>query len=338
MSAKWVSQSSDVSRRVSEAMESAVRSLSQPDNAKRLRRTLIALFSLWAVFALSQLIWAWFPAEDVEMSPDTRIANPVSLPRTAGDGQPVNIARVQGWHLFGEVNVQDAVVQEVIVPEPSSAIGDIEKDARATRLPLKLRGVVASTDDGLGYAVIEHQNKQDIYAVEDELPVSGQVTLAKVMPRQVVLDNRGTYELLELFDESGLNGQLVLQPPPEPAPVEEGEGEPVADASTLARGYRDRLYQNPQALAEVVAISAVRENGELQGYRVMPGKEREQFAVLGFRPGDLVTSINGMSLSDPANTLRLYQTIRSASEAVFELQRNGQPMSISVSLEEGGEP
>lgn len=320
-------------------MESAVRSLSQPDNAKRLRRTLIALFALWAVFALSQLIWAWFPAEDVKISPDNRIANPVSLPRTGGDGQPVNIARVQGWHLFGEINAQDDLTQREPIEKPAaSAREGLEDNARATRLPLKLRGVVASTDDGLGHAVIEHKSKQDIYAVGDELPVSGQVSLAKVMPRQVVLDNRGTYELLELFDDAGLNGQLVLQPPPEPTPIEEGEGEPVADASTLARGYRDRLYQNPQALAEVVAISAVRENGELQGYRVMPGKEREQFAVLGFRPGDLVTSINGMSLTDPANTLRLYQTIRSASEAVFELQRNGQPMSISVSLEEGGEP
>ncbi|MEM8563088.1 MAG: type II secretion system protein GspC [Pseudomonadota bacterium] len=341
MSAKWVSHSSDASRRLGELLQNAANYLSQPDNARRVRRALVVVLILWAVFSLSQLIWAWVPSQGAAEPTGTRIANPVSLPAAAGEGQQVNIARVQGWHLFGEVNAQNDSGQDQRIEEPEPSARDgIEEGARATRLALKLRGVVASTDDGLGYAVIEHQSKQDIYAVEDELPVPGQVTLAKVMPRQVVLDNRGTYELLELFDDSGLDAQLVLQPPPEPTPIEEGEDEgasAVGDASTLARSYRDRLYQNPQALADVVAISAVRENGELQGYRVMPGKEREQFAVLGFRPGDLVTSINGMSLSDPANTLRLYQTIRSASEAVFELQRDGQPMSISVSLEEGGE-
>jgi general secretion pathway protein C len=92
------------------------------------------------------------------------------------------------------------------------------------------------------------------------------------------------------------------------------------------------LYQNPQSLADVVTISAVRENGELLGYRIAPGKEKEQFELLGFQAGDLVTGVNGIALNDPANTLQLYQTMRSASEAVFDLQREDQPLTISVTL------
>ena len=60
------------------------------------------------------------------------------------------------------------------------------------------------------------------------------------------------------------------------------------DTTTLARSYRDRLYQNPQSLAEVVSVNAVRENGELMGYRIVPGVKREQFERLGFKAGDLV--------------------------------------------------
>jgi general secretion pathway protein C len=101
----------------------------------------------------------------------------------------------------------------------------------------------------------------------------------------------------------------------------------------LARSYRDRLYQNPQSLADVVTVSAVRENGELQGYRIAPGKQQEQFKQLGFEPGDLVTSVNGIALDDPANTLRLYQTMRTANEAVFDLQRGDQTVTVSVSLD-----
>ena len=43
--------------------------------------------------------------------------------------------------------------------------------------------------------------------------------------------------------------------------------------------------------------------------------------------------VNGIALNDPANTLQLYQTMRSASEAVFDLQRDDQPLTISVTLD-----
>jgi general secretion pathway protein C len=269
------------------------------------------------------------------------IINPVQLAARTGSTEQVDIARLRGWHLFGEAGAL-AVAEPVAVPDPAAAARDgIEKGAKETRLALKLRGAVASSEDGLGYAVIESNSKQDIYAVGDKLPVSGKVVLAKVMPRQVVLDNGGTYELLELFEDSPLDSQLVLQAPPagpSPGAAPAQEGIDGGNASERARSYRQRLYQNPQSLADVVTISAVRENGELLGYRVAPGKQRQEFELLGFKPGDLVTSVNGIALNDPANTIRLYQTMRSASEAVFELQRDNQPLTISVNLGEGEAP
>jgi general secretion pathway protein C len=187
----------------------------------------------------------------------------------------------------------------------------------------------------MGYAIIEHKSRQDIYAVEDKLPVAGQVSLAKIMSGQVVLDNRGTYELLQLFEDSPLDTQLGAQnsAPVAALPVVVDKGSD-AGATELARSYRERLYENPQSLAEVVTVSAVRENGQLLGYRIAPGKERAQFEQLGFKQGDLVTSVNGIALDDPANTLRLYQAMRTAGEAVFDLQRNNQAVTISVSLDD----
>ena len=338
MPAKWLSNSSDVPRRASDALEGVLRSLAQPARAKRLRQVLTVLFALWAVVALSRFIWALLPLGDAELPADTVVINPVNVSASAVSKERVDVGRLQAWHLFGEADAATAAGQEV-QPEPvlDTARDGIEKGARETRLALKLRGVAASSEDGLGYAVIEYQSQQDIYAVEDKLPLPGRVSLAKVMSRQVVLDNAGTYELLELFEESPLDSQLPLQPPPprrQPAAAQAVDGFNSGGASAVARAYRERLYQNPQSLAEVVTISAVRENGELLGYRIAPGKEKEQFELLGFQAGDLVTGVNGIALNDPANTLQLYQTMRSASEAVFDLQRGDQPLTISVTLGE----
>ncbi len=339
MAASLLGHSSDMSRRLSAGVENCVQFLSQPAPARRLRQGLLLLFCLWGVLALTRLIWALLPASDSQLPDAGRVINPVTMAAPADGGPAVDVARVQGWHLFGEAGALNPA-QTTAEPDARASVREgIEKGARETRLNLKLRGVVASSEEGLGFAIIEQNSQQDIYAVEDKLPVQGNVTLAKVMRGQVVLDNGGTYELLELFDNSDLNAQTAALPAPAPE-----DSSPTAidrsgdaSASVVAQGYRDRLYENPQSLAEVVSVSAVRENGQLLGYRIAPGKEREQFELLGFQPGDLVTSVNGIALDDPANTLSLYQAMRSASEAIFELQRDGAPVTVSVSLGESSD-
>jgi general secretion pathway protein C len=316
-------------------LESALRSLTRPEGVRRLRQGLVLLFWIWAVIALSQLIWTLVPGGSSPLPEDAVVINPAAVTAPAAPTGAVDVARVQAWHLFGEAGAE-ATASAAVEPDQAAAASareGIEKGARETRLAAKLRGVVASSDDGLGYAIIEINSQQDIYTVEDKLPLPGQVLLAKVLPGKVVLDNGGTYELLALFEDSSLDTQL-LQPPPAPAgaPPQASDTRQDGSASSVARSYRERLYQNPQSLADVVTVSAVRENGELLGYRISPGKEQEQFALLGFKPGDLVTSVNGIALNDPANTLRLYQTMRSAGEAVFDLQRDNQAVTVSVSL------
>ena len=335
LSAEWLSNSSDLSGRLAHGLEGMLHKISRPQRLRRLRQLLLVLLAIWAVLALSRLVWGLLPGSDEELPEQAEIINPVSTAAPV-QVQEVDIERMVSWHLFGEAGAEAPPAAEIQeLPAQASAREGIEEGARETRLDLKLRGVIASTDDGLGYAIIEHKKQQAVYAVEDPLPVSGKVALVKVMPRQVVLDNGGTYELLTLFEETELDGQL----PRDGAPSARAEVAPRqlesrvdVDTTTLARSYRDRLYQNPQSLAEVVSVNAVRENGELMGYRIVPGAKREQFERLGFKAGDLVTAINGIALDDPANTMRLYQTMRNAPEAVFELQRGGAPVTLSVSL------
>ncbi len=335
MPAQWLSKPTDISSRLSETLEPALRRLSQPASQRLLRRGLIGLLLLWLLYSLAVLFWSLFPSPEGEpASAEATIINPLESGPARSAQRDVDLGAMREWHLFGEAGAEAApVVAEPVAPVATERDG-IEEGARETRLQLKLRGAVASSDDGLGHAIIEHRNEQAVYAVDDKLPVGNEVRLAKVMARQVVLDNAGTYELLTLFDDSELDTQVLR------APSARASARPAAavdkrsdeQATLLAQGYRDRLYQNPQSLAEVVSVNAVREDGRLMGYRITPGKDKEEFTQLGFRSGDLVTSVNGIALNDPANTMRLYQTLRTATEAVFELDRGGQQVSVAVSL------
>lgn len=337
MPSQWLSNSSAVSPRVVALLTGVLAAVSRPSSLRRLRQCLIVLFVLWAVLALSRLLWALLPVAEPVAAPATGIINPLSSGDAGGGARSVDIDRIVGWHLFGKPGAAGPVTIE---PEPvvqDNARAGIEKGAKETRLNLKLRGIVASTADGLGHAVIEASNQQDVYAVGDKLPVAGNVQLAKVMPHQVVIDNGGTYELLVLFEEPPIGqaaaaGSAPLAKPGAAARVEKRSDQA---ATELARSYRERLYKDPQSLADVVNVSAVRDGDTLVGYRLKPGKDREQFTQLGFKEGDLVMAVNGVSLDSPANTMILYNSMRTAQEAVFELQREGQQLTLNVNLDSG---
>jgi|TARA_B110000483_G_scaffold189894_1_gene225322 general secretion pathway protein C len=315
----------------------ALNAMAQPRRARRIRQVILLLVVVWMLLSLTRLLWALVPnAENTNVAPPT-VINPLSASSSRAIVAPVDIDRMVAWHLFGEAGATAQAVIEAATEVETDSREGIEDGARQTNLQLKLRGIVASTEDGLGYAIIENANQQAIYMVEDKLPVRGNVVLAKVMPRQVVLDNGGTYELLVLFEESTFStAEPMSAQTAAPAVSENIDKRGDDQATRLAQSYRQRLYQNPQSLAEVVNVSAVRENGALLGYRVSPGKDQEQFAQLGFKMGDVVTSVNGVSLDNPTNTMVLFNDMRSAKEAVFELKRDGQALTLSVNLDGGG--
>lgn len=342
MPAQWSSSSNEVADRLSAGLASSLQTLSQPENMRRLRSGLVFLLALWAVLSLARVIWGLVPGQESTDAPP-KVVNPMVAEAAGGPSTQVDIEQMRAWHLFGKAGAAPPPAEKVAVVETTSNEREgIEDGARETRLKVVLRGIVASTEDGLGHAVIEYQKKQAVYAVEDKLPVSGKVTLAKVMPNQVVLNNRGTYELLKLFDDSPLGSRKPRQAPPKKvaakprvkAPVGPSDIDKRDDPETtrLAQSFRDTLYSNPQSLAKLVRVGAVRKNGSLLGYRVSPGKQVDQFKQLGFESGDMVTSVNGIKLDNPANTMQLYNAMRSAGEVVFEVERNDQPVTISVNL------
>jgi general secretion pathway protein C len=341
VSLQWLEKTSELPARLSGPLEGVWRRLTEPARASRLRQFIILLLALWALTAVGKLVWILLPQQSVALPPLGTIINPIKANEIASTDSTVNIDLLRNWHLFGQVGALERIVEIEDSAAPSATIREgIEKNASETRLALKLRGALAASQDGLGQAIIEYQSQQEVYAVDDAMPVPGKVTLAKVMNSQVVLDNGGTYELLTLFEESPLDEQLPGIAPAtlsQPGKSVVGTGTKKrfeSDAySALAGSYREKLYADPQALTDVVAISAVRDGSDLLGYQIAPGKDVAQFQALGFKTGDVITAVNGIALTNPANTMRLYQTMRTASEAVFDLQRDNQAVTLSVSLD-----
>lgn len=292
---------------------------------KTVYKTLCVLLILWIVISLLQLIRVFIPS-----SSNTSIPIAVTAKQVAASPS-VDLAKLQTIPLFGQAG---AAVEVASVP----VVAEVEFNATKTRLKLILEGIIHTADTRNSVAVIVYQGKQDQYYIGDKLPVGNRVELARVLVDHVILDNAGNYESLWLYDDekttsrAAVNGRRI-----EPR-VEVEVAEVVTDirdddeATDLASDYRQRLYKNPSSLAEVLRIAPAQENGQLLGYRVSPGRDREQFAALGFENNDIVTSINGILLDEPSKALEVYKLMRTAKEATFTVDREGQQVDVMVSL------
>lgn len=314
--------------------------LSQPRQVRTIRRGLCVLAVIWLLWVLAKLIWLALPAP-IATAPE-KIVNPMVAGAGSRATAAVDIEKLAAWDLFGTPSSQLIAAVEV-EPEANEVPAGIEDGAQETRLNLRLQGLVASTDPDQARAIIEHQKRQEQYAVGEKLPVSGSVKLAKVLPDRVVLDNSGKYELLMLFDESEISSAPLQAQPREELDPEDGDAQTRidqrgrSDVTEMAESYRQRIYKDPTSLAQAVRISAQRVNGQLQGYRVSPGKDRQQFEQLGFKPNDVVTGVNGVELTDPGKAMELYKVMRTASEANFSVLRDGAEITLVVGLDGAGD-
>jgi general secretion pathway protein C len=94
------------------------------------------------------------------------------------------------------------------------------------------------------------------------------------------------------------------------------------------------VTQNTAGFLEVVRPQPFMPNGQLKGYRIYPGPNRQQFAALGLRAGDLITEINGVVLNNPAQGTEVFRSLGGATQVTVTLERDGQPQVLSLNLDQ----
>ncbi|HCS64851.1 MAG TPA: type II secretion system protein GspC [Cellvibrio sp.] len=297
------------------------------------------LLVIWLSHSLARLFWLVIPSP---------VIPPATLTLVAADSQPsatadvVNITQIKTLTPFGDS------VQEIAPPVEAQATAQgIENDATDTQLNLILRGLLGSTDDKAGRAIIASGERADVYAVGDTLPVGTNVTLAKVLDVRVIINNNGAFESLWLFKEDPNAPKLTTSfaapqasgdptqggyanPPFQQQPPLYVDKSPMADSPRF--GADPAASAASKSLADVVAMSIYREGGQVVGYKIRPGRNAEMFSSLGLQTDDIVTAVNGVPLSSPGKIMEIYKSMGSATSANLEIRRGGSTVNLDVML------
>lgn len=228
------------------------------------------------------------------------------VPATAGPTNTTAYNAISEAHLFGEASA-DA--------EPSASEAE---DAPETQLNLTLRGAVAAADERFAHAIIaDGSGVEKVYFLKDA--VSGGAILQQVQADRVILNRGGVLESLLLPREAETGG--VTGPRPGPVPMSEARRGP---------SVQEVVTQNAGTITEIIRPQPYMPNGELKGYRIYPGRNREQFVALGLKPGDLVTEINGMALNNPAQAMELFRALADTTQVTVTLDRDGQAQTLTL--------
>lgn len=282
-----------------------------------------AVMLAWMLYATAQLVGAiiFEPSAEAPAVVDHRQSERVD------PGTHTDIDALQAMQLFGE----GGVAPEVEAVEPATEQEAIE--AEKTQLNLVLEGIVYSSKPDESAAIIVHKGKQETFFVGEDIPVGNQVRLVQVLLDRVILSNAGRYEALWLYDDTRRSQSEPARPAPRTVDTRQVNDLRGDESITeMARDYRQRVFDNPTSLAEVIRITPHKRDGQMVGYRLSPGKDRQQFQDLGLKAGDVVTSINDIDLNEPSNALEVYKLMRTATEANFTVDRDGQTLQISVAL------
>lgn len=248
---------------------------------------------------LALVVWGLVPSGEPAAPPPAAAA-----PRAeAGAGsESVDVDRIIAAHLFGEATTDE-------IPA-----GEEPVDAPETQLSLELRGTITANEGQKALAIIaERGGEEKVFAIGDGVP--GGATLHSVHTDRVILKRAGRLETLRLP-----RGETTASNRPVRAARRPTSFTRPAPVQTI----QDVVEQNAIALTDVIRPQPVFKDGQQQGYRVYPGRQRQQFAQLGLRPGDLVTQINGMALNDPARGMEIFRGLADATSVSVTVERNGQ--------------
>jgi general secretion pathway protein C len=268
------------------------------------------LLVLGLTWLLAQLTWQLLlPAAPEPITPlvGTAVVAPVQSPARGGE-----VARL---HLFGEA-----------VVGAESPVEEVPRDAPDTRLRLTLRGLFAAQDPEQALAIVaDPGGDEKAYRIGDPLP--GGAELREIYADRVILSRAGRYETLRLPQEDPIDG-VSREPTSRPA----AGGAVSEDPGALLQQHRETLRTNPQSLISLVRPMPVQENGQLVGFRLLPGTEPGFLNQLGLRAGDIVTAINGLALDNPANGLQALQALQNATSVNLEIRRGQQNMTLNFDV------
>lgn len=244
--------------------------------------------------------------------------------------------------ILSRVSYEPIVQRDIfnLAPAPQAAPVETEED-----LQIKLVGTSHLTTSKPFVIVEDTSGSQSLYRLGDNIPNVGRLVevgqdravvlhaghrVALAIPRddqQQPTEGSGPFNRRRPFMNNPMfrKGRLGLRRPIGPGA---GIRRLSPNRYLLDRSTVDGNLKNmPKLFTEIRAVPNLN-NGSSNGFRLSEIESGSVFQQIGLRDGDILTSVSGQPMTDPAKALAVLLALRTSSSITLSVMRNGAPMQL----------
>jgi general secretion pathway protein C len=247
----------------------------------------------------------------------------------------------------GAVNRSRGAYQEIvrrdifnIAPPPQPAAPVVEK----IDLQLDLIGVSTASPGKPPYAIIaDRSGQQGVFKLGQQVGDAGK--LVEVDKDRVLIDHNGK-RIAVVLPENVMPGPVEAavpqSPPEEDASADDADADDAYEPNVEDLG--DNRYRIPRAtldhsmgnlsqiLTQIRAIPNI-QNGKTTGFALSEIEPGSVFDEMGLEEGDLLRSINGQPMNDPAMAMQMMSSLRNANQISIQVLREGHPTTLTYQIQ-----
>lgn len=294
----------------------------------KIAQVISLLLVIYIAFLAAKITWLLVPQEAI--TSNSTIA--VGVKQTSLTEQSFNLSALQALNLFGQYNKQVKEVVEQIT------------DAPVTRLQLTLSGLVASDNTETAAAVIENRGKQETYGIGDVI-LGTRASLEQVLIDRVIIKQLGRLETL-MLDGADYNqpAENIANKKAKLNARANTPREALNTTNVVDQRFNDKLTQNaaqlradiskdPGKITDYLRISPVREDSQIVGYRLSPGKNPAFFKLSGLKSGDIAVQMNGYDLRAPIEAVQALSALKTERDISLLIERKNDLIEILFSID-----
>jgi general secretion pathway protein C len=290
----------------------------------------------WALNLVAVLLGAYLAARTVNTVAATAIAPKPALLQQASAAAP------QGT-VAEHINLDaDKVAKlfDVPLPKPPPPGEETAAPQRPGWNPVPVRSPLHATLVGTAIAEPARYslcqitnpdvNETQVYAIGERYQGA---RIYGVQKDRVLLDHDGVNEYID--NNAAAPPNLGVMPMPQPAGPQASndvrqlsENQYVISKSTINSALTDM-----STLATQARIVPSFKNGVSNGFKLFSIVPDSLYAKIGVQNGDVIRRINGYEMNSPDKALEIYQKLRDASRIEIELERRGESLRKTYSIE-----
>jgi general secretion pathway protein C len=295
----------------------------------------------WAAGVLAAILGAYLAARAVNTFAASAIAPKPALLTQSGTNTHAAAAAAH-VELDGEKTAKlfDVPLPKPVADDPNGPGNAPEPTKNWSPVPVhtQLHGTLVGTAiaEPRQYSLCEilnpDVNETSVYGVGEHYMGA---LIYQIDKKRVLLDNNGVNEYLD--DNAGGAApapNLGVQPVPAPGASNDNDVKQLSpNQYVVSKNAINNALTNLSDLATKARIVPSFKNGVANGFKLFSIVPDSLYAKIGVQNGDVIHRINGYEMNSPDKALEIYQKLRDANRIEIEIERRGETMRNTYSIE-----